>query len=176
MIDSIKIYLKELIGLFRKGIGGKSDVIKLAVPTSAGAYTAADCVGGVITLDGIDVANKTAIIQNIFVRDLAGQAADLTILLFDRHPVTVGGATCTDAAAFAFGSSMPYLIGSVSVATADYITIDGETILNIDNIGKVVKTLSDGPIYLVVVCTGTPTYGLSAAGTVLTLVVGILKD
>jgi hypothetical protein len=174
MIDNLKIYLKELIGLFRKGIGGKSDVVKLTITTSAGAYAANDVVGGVLTVDGLDVATKTGIIQNLFLKDTEAQNAAYLVLIYDKHPVTVGGATCTDSSTFAIGSSMPYLVGTISIAGTDYVTVGADSVVNVDNIGKVVKTLQDGPFYIVLVTSGTPTYGSSS--TVLSLNVGLLKD
>ncbi len=174
MIDNLKDYFRELIKLFKKGIGGKSDLIKIDVTTTNTAYSIGDCVGGVLTLTGVDACNKTAIIQNLIVKDAKNQSGEFNLLIYDKHPVDVGGATCTDNAAFAVGNSLPYLIGVIPVASSDYITADSKNIATINNLGRVVKMIEPENLYLVLVAVNTPDY--TATTTDLTLIVTLLKD
>lgn len=173
--DQSKNYLQEIIILLRKGLGGKSQLLKKAITTTSTPYTAGDCIGGVQTLTTvIDAANLTSILTDVQIKDNSNQSSDLVLLFFDRHPVDVGGATCTDNAAFVYGSSFPYQIGKVEVASADYSTIDSKASILISGVNEVFKSLADGTVFMVIVAVGTPTYG--ANSTSLEIDLGFLKD
>lgn len=140
-------------------LGAKSAVVTPFITTSAGAYTSGDCVGGLITLsDACDGKYNTATLRSIHVKDSAGQAANLTILLFDKLP---SGMTTTDSSAFAYGASDGFSseIAKINVTSADYETIDSKSVACIDNIAKLCQANDSPSLYAVIITTGTPTYG-----------------
>jgi len=173
--DQSKQYLQELVKLIQKGIGGKTNVIKAPITTTAGAYTAGDNVGGVITLtDAVDAQTGTGILQYIHLKETTNNKLGFEILIFDRHPVTVGGATCTDNRAFAYGSSMPYQVARFSIAAGDYTTLDTKASATSTSSYAPVKSLTGNTLYAVAVTTGAPTY--AANSTTLEIDFGFLKD
>lgn len=175
MADQSKDYIKQLIELLRKGLGGKTNVIKAQLTTSAGAYSIGDNVGGVITLtDAVDAQTGTAILQYLHLKETTNNKLGFEILIFDRHPVTVGGATCTDNAAFAYGSAMPYQIARFSIAAGDYTTLDTKASATSTSPYATVKSLTGNVLYAVAVTTGAPTY--AANSTTLEIDFGFLKD
>jgi len=156
-----------------QGIGGKSVDVTPEIPTTAGAYTAADCVGGLLQLsDVMTKTNGTAILKSIQVKDNANQKQPLTILLFNSQPT---GATTTDNSAFAYGStSFPKQIAKFNILATDYETIDSKATADLDTFGKVLTASGSLNLWAVIITTGTPTY--AANSTTLFVTFGFLQD
>jgi len=170
--DQSKEYLKDLLRLIDKGIGGKSISLTPTITTSAGAYSIGDTVGTLLTLNASRASSKTAILKSIHVKDNANQKQPLTILLFGTDPTT--GATITDNAAFAYGSSaFAKQIGKINITAGDYETIDSKATANLDSFSSVISS-NNGTIYAVVLTTGTPTY--AANSTTLYITFNFLQD
>ncbi len=164
----------ELTHLFNKlKVGGKSLNVTPEIPTSAGAYTAADCVGGLLQIkDVMTCDNGTAILKSIQVRDNANQKQPLTIILFSSQPT---GATTTDNSAFAYGtSSFLKQIAKINILATDYETIDSKATADVDTFGNVLKSVGGLDLWAVIVTTGTPTY--AANSTTLFVTFGFLQD
>ena len=142
-------------------VGGKSLNVTPEIPTSAGAYTAADCVGGLLQIkDVMTCDNGTAILKSIQVRDNANQKQPLTIILFSSQPT---GATTTDNSAFAYGtSSFLKQIAKINILATDYETIDSKATADVDTFGKVLKSVGALDLWAVIITTGTWRFILSA--------------
>lgn len=171
--DQSKEYLKQLLLLIDKGIGGKSISVTPTITTTNVPYSSGDVVGGLITLTGASRASsKTSILKSIHIKDDNNQKQPLTFLLFNVDPST--GATIIDNTAFAYGSSaLSKQICKVNVDTTDYETIDSKGIADIDNFNKVISS-NNGTFYLIILTTGTPTFG--ANSTSLQITFNFLQD
>ena len=155
-----------------------SPVVRVTPAIQTGAYEANDVVGGILTVPCF-AKTKTGVLKNINVKDLANQkATTLAFLLFDKLPV----GTYTDGAAFAWtAADKDKCIGIVNVAAADYTSVDGVAIASKECAIAVRNSDDDAKqddankrcIYVIVVTTGTPTYGNAAA---LQLQFGFLND
>lgn len=136
---------------------------------TAGAYSAGDVVGGLITLD-VSSAGGGGVIRRLMLIDDDNEGAVLTIYFFDAAPDTVA-----DNGAFAPSvADLKKMIGNVAIAAADYLTLNSNKIVTKDgddlNIDYETKS---GNLYAYIVCTGTPTY---AAITDYTLRVTVWQD
>lgn len=152
-------------------VGGIANVIDItpAVSTSP-AYTAGDAVGGKQTLaSALRVASGTALLESISITDLGNQKAALEIIIFDSDPAA---ATITDNAAFAWSTDITKVLGHITVAAADYVTIAGEAVATLSGLNIVLKGAAT-TLYAAVVAVGTPTY---TATTDLKFRYGILQN
>lgn len=154
-------------------IGGKSALITPTITTSAAAYSSGDCVGGFLQIkNSVTSNNGTAILKSILIKDSANQKSPLTILLFNSLPT---GATTIDNSAFAYGSSsFPLEIAKINVLSTDYETIDSKATADIDTLGKVLQSYLGEDLYVIVITTGTPTYG--SGSNILSITFGFLQD
>lgn len=136
------------------------------VLTGSGAYSSGQCVGPPQKLS-VPGAGRTQIkLQSVSVSDEDNQKAALTVLLFSDDPVGQGGATCTDQAAFAWGSgsASQLFVGKVDIAAADYES-NGSTPMAVASKANLQLVLNaaaragvDPALYAVILTTGTPTY------------------
>lgn len=142
---------------------------KLAVVTPnlasfATQYASGDVLGGVTEVPlAVDNDGALAKLISLVVTDKSDQKAAIDFLFFSQAPDNSVGA---DNAAYALNDAdLQYLLGRVSVGTADYVsssTNNAEaSIKNIELILKAkVKTRS---VYILPVSRGTPTYGSASA-------------
>jgi len=170
--DQSKEYLSKILTVLQNG--ERAIDVTPTITTSAGAYTAGDNVGGLLLLlEPIKGLNKNTILKSIHVKDNANQKQPLTILLFNSNPTT--GATITDNAAFAYGTtSFPKQIAKINILAADYETIDSKATADIDTYAKVLQSNDSSSLWAVVITTGTPTYAANA--TTLYITFGFLRD
>lgn len=152
-----------------------SDVIVITptLTVSTSAYSAGDCVGGILTLPAA-LLPRTAggTLVSLAVTDASDQKAALEVLVFDAEP---SGGTYTDNGALALSAAdLSHLLARVPVATSDYVTVGSVAVATV---GAVNKALAAGAavtdLYAVVMATGTPTY---AAGTDLVLRFGVARN
>ncbi len=151
--------------------------------STAPPYTAGDVVGGLQRLKLAVGKYRRGTLQDVIVREVGSQKAPLTLLFFRSAPGTVAA----DNTPFSFAAAdVPNCVAKVNVLTTDYETVGGQSVAHV-SVGKVVEgNIGDidpgtgkvddttiGDLWLVVVTTGTPTYGTTAA---LTLELGILAD
>ena len=153
-------------------VGGHTASIVPALAVTAAAYSAGHCVGGKLTLAGAVRANSgTALLQSLLLIDTSNQKAALELLIFNADPTS---STLTDhAAAVLHANDIGKIIRRVSIAAADYVTLDSKAFADIVPGGRVVKTASGVDLYACLIAVGTPTY---AAATALTLRAGFLQD
>lgn len=137
---------------------GRHRTLDLTPTVTAGAYTANDVIGGLLTLP---MERVSGLIEDVVVIDDANQSAAIDLYFFDEAPTAIA-----DNAAFAPTiADLQKLIGVVSVAGGDYTTVNSNAYAT--------KALDVGfeskqafNIYVYAVVTGTPTF---AATTDLTL-------
>lgn len=128
--------------------------------TTAGAYSASDVVGGLITIPFAD-----GIIRRIKVVDDDNQGAALDLYLFSGAPTAIAdnGAFAT---AFTLADHKKW-IRKLSIATGDWQTINSNKTAFVayqssENLGIDFASDDGVNIYAYIVCTGTPTYTSTA--------------
>ena len=156
--------------------------VRLRPTISAGAYTAADQVGGVMTIDtginsvdaGLSSKGKNPddsfMITSIKVIDEADQKAQLILSFFNTSPTNAGNDAAVD---FTDDDLQDTFLGHVVIAASDYISYADNAVATVRNVGLQLKTLTktgsvgtavgDDKIYCVAHTTGTPTYGATDA-------------
>lgn len=142
----------------------KESVVSLTPVIQASAYTAGNCMGGLLTIPGVfrnSAAGITARLLGLTVIDKGNQKAPLTVLLFDRQP----SSTYTDKSTPTIGTDQANVIGQLKVATADYTSNGADSppvavaeeqcsiLLQNNDPGRANNT----NLYAVVLTTGTPT-------------------
>lgn len=132
------------------------------------AYTAGDALCAAQTLDCVvDTNIRTARLTDILISEYKAsgshQKPALELMFFGKN-----GVTATKNSAFTFTDSVvdtyKYL-GSVTIATADYITVGDVTYIRKTGLTMPVRnadTTPDTTIYVVPVCTGTPDFDTGA--------------
>lgn len=154
-------------------IGGATAQIEVApVVSTSPAYTAGDCVGGLLTLtSAVRVSGGTAVLQSLFLYDTSNQKAALELLVFNANP---GSTTFTDNTALSINAAdVGKIIRRISIAASDYVAIDSKAFVDLSPGGRVLKAASGTTLYATLVAVGTPTY---AATTALLLRLGLLQD
>lgn len=134
---------------------GRTHKINVTPVITAGAYGAADVVGGLIRFDTL-VTGGDIIQLNIYDKD--NEKAAGRLWFFDQEPAPV-----TDNAPFAIADTeLVKIIGWLDVAATDYNSI-GSTgavaaipVTNSANFKALAYTGRD--VYMYFVCTATPTY------------------
>ena len=152
-------------------VGGNTVIIKPTLTTSAGAYTANDNIGGILTLGAGRTSGGSVVLNSIEILDFLNQKQPLTILFFDSNPAA---ATVTDNAAFVWSTDYQKCIGKFDVNAGDYVSTIAIGLATYGGIGKVMIPSGSVNIYAVIVTTGTPTYAANA--TSLYVRFGFLQD
>jgi hypothetical protein len=128
--------------------------VATVTPTiSAGAYSANDVVGGLLTFTFANSRGANGMVRSIRIADRDNEKAACKLWLYKEPPTTIA-----DNAAFAPpDSDIDKVIGVVAIAAADYTTstanaFAGKHEQGIDFLG------TNGAIYGYLVCDATPTY------------------
>lgn len=151
---------------------GCNTAILAATPTiTAGAYSANDAVGGMMTLTSAGLGGQSSgIINSITIIDLAKQSLGIDIFIFDRSFTP----TADNAAFDPSDGDMANCIGVISVSASDYYPWADGSVACKTNVNIPYVIPSDGTtIYAQAVTRGTPTY---AATTDLTFKFGVTQD
>lgn len=154
-------------------VGGHTAQTEAApVVSTTPAYSAGDCVGGLLTIsNAVRVSGGTAVLQSLFLRDTSNQKAALTLLIFNANP---SASTFTDNVALAIhANDIDKIIRCINIAAADYTTVDSKAFVDLSPGGRVLKAASGTSLYAALLTSGTPTY---AATTALLLRLGLLQD
>jgi hypothetical protein len=123
---------------------------------TAGAYSAGDVVGGLLTFDAGLTVSTNLILHRLIIGDADNEKAAFDVWFFNAAPTTIA-----DNAAFSTISDAEIrdtCFAHMAVATSDYTTA-GSNALGEVNVNKEIKTDASGKFYAYVVCSGTPTYG-----------------
>lgn len=136
---------------------------------TAGLYSAADAVGGLLTF--ADCAHKdkgSGIIQSVILIDDGDQKAETELHLFNQS-ISVAA----DNAAFAVSDAdLEFYIGGIAIVAADYEDLGGNAAACIKNINLPFNLASDGTsIFGQLLTRGTPTYASTSDLTVKLVVI-----
>lgn len=142
----------------------------VAAPTvTAGAYSADDVVGGLLTFtNAVRATGGHGKIHTITLTDLTVTANVLNLWLYDTVPATIA-----DNAAFDIpDAELPTLLGAIQIAAADYLVATDNQVATKRDVGFVFNCTGT-TLYAYLECVGTPTY-VSTADLTLTLQVEYL--
>jgi hypothetical protein len=150
--------------------GGATVVLTNTPVITTTAYTAGDQVGAKFTLtNALRISSGTGAIVSLSLVDLGNQKAALDLIIFDAD-FTAG----TDNAAWAWNTAdYNKVLGVISIAAADYVTIGGEAIATKRGLSLLVAANGTANLYGVLVTSGTPTY---TSTTDLRLRLGLIQD
>jgi len=150
-------------------IGGDTVTVTQTPTITAGAYSAKDAVGGLLTFaSAARVSGGKITIQSVTVTDLAAQSATLVLVLFDQTFT----ATADNAAFDPSDADLANCVGIIPIYSSDYQAFADNGVATVRNIGLTV-TLAVTSLFGQLMCTGTPTY---ASTSDLTVKLGILQD
>lgn len=142
-----------------------SGVTASQTPTiTAGAYTALDAVGGLLTFTGMArQSGGTVLIHTVTVTDLADVKAALTLVLFDRTFT----ATSDNAAFDPSDADLLNIVGIVPIAASDYADFNDNAAAVRGNLG-IVATLDGTSLFgqLFLPAGSAPTYASTSDLTV----------
>ena len=121
------------------------------------AYTAADVVGGLMTFAVTDQGFDGAI-RRIICTDDANQKEQYVLYIFDSLPSTIAN----DAAFAPTYADLKLLRDKVTLATADWATLDGNAVAILggheDGAMEIPCHSDNGDLYMYAVATDTPDY------------------
>jgi len=144
-------------------------VVSATPVITAGAYTAKDAVGGLLTFaNAARTAGGVITIASIALTDLGNQSASLVLVLFDR----AFGATADNAAFDPSDADLANCVGHVPISASDYQSFADNAAATVRNVGLQI-TLNGTSLFGQLMCLGTPTYG-STADLVVRL--GLIRD
>lgn len=142
-------------------VTGQVSVTSLTPTVTAGAYTAGNVVGGLLTFPSVFGAPLTGLLTDILVTSKTVQTTVYKLYLFSAQPAT----TFTDKTAPAIGAAdIPLLLGVFTLGAADS-GLGTETTNQTDNINAIIRGTTQN-LYGVMVCSTTPTYGSTSDLTV----------
>jgi hypothetical protein len=157
-------------------VGGNTSIAKITgaqVGVSGAAYASGDVLGdqSPIAVSVMRINNGTAVLQSVVIGDLSNQSAALDLLIFDANP---SGSTFTDNSPVDIADAdLPKLIGTVSVAAADYVAFADSSAAVLKGIALPIKANGAyNTVWVVPVTRGTPTY----VADELSISLGVLQD
>ena len=150
---------------------GKYVVLEATVTPDNDAYTANDCVGGLITFNLANAGAAVAggILSTLQIVDDDNEGAALNLYFFDSQPSTIAN----DAALALTAADLKKITYYKAIAAGDYTTVNSLKFVFKDQLAAQVRADGAGKIYMYVQCTGTPTY---AANKTLYFRLGILSE
>lgn len=152
-----------------KNVMGRTGIVTVSPTVTAGAYSANNVVGGVLTFSNILNASKTGILESLRISFKSVQTTALKFWLFGDNP---SGSTLADHGAPSIAAAdISKLMGCYPMTTA-YSTLGTHTIYNLDSIAKSLVGVSQN-LYGVVTCDGTPTL---ASTSDMIVAMGLLQD
>ncbi len=152
----------------------KTTRIIQAPTVTAGAYSANDAVGGLLTFKTRwFTPNSTGVILSVQIKDNAKQNAALELVLFSKTFT----ATANNDAFDPSDADMVNCLGVIPISGTDYVDFVDNSIATVKNIGLAVRsddtTHGDRAIYGQLVTRGTPTY---VATSDISVILEILHD
>lgn len=135
---------------------------------TAGAYSANDAVGGLMTFSGVVGTKKTGVLSTVKVVDDGDQGAALVIACADAS-FTSPGDNNANSLSDADGAK---IVAQVSITGSDYIDHGGVKVAVVGGINQLV-TSTDSSLYCQASTSGTPTY---AATDDLHITLSVLQD
>ena len=128
----------------------------VAPTITAGAYSAGDVVGGLLTFD-VSGAPEGSLLTRALLVDDDNEKPELTLYLFNASPTSFA-----DNAAFApVVADLKKLITKITFATTDYVTVNSNAYALKEDLNDLIPA-NTGSIYGYLVCTSTPTYAATS--------------
>jgi len=151
---------------------GLFNVISAIPALSLAAYTAEDCVGGLLTFaNAASVYASEGVIKRITVIDADKEKAAGKLYFFNADP---SSAVDTDAASFLpAAADLAKLIGVKAIAAADFVDSTSDSVAVYEMDMAFVLAAAGTSLFAVFVCDGTPTY---TAATDLTIKLIIARN
>lgn len=154
-------------------VGGFTKIVRPTIAVSLAAYSDGDVIGGAIELEkAMRHTGASGVLQTLLLTDPEEQDPGLEIFLFDSEPE----GTYTDADAFTLDAAdLPKLLGTITIASANWASFGGVARVKVDGIGLPVKAAKGTTsLWAVIVASGsTPDF---AAADDLRAVFGFLQD
>jgi hypothetical protein len=137
-------------------VGGNAVTITQIPGVSTTAYSAGDCVGGLMTFAGLArTAGGSGFVQQVTVNCRTAQTGALDLVLFKANPT---GSTFTDNAALAVSSGdFDKVMGVVHIT--DWTSVGAGSTAQADNLAKPFSLSSGTSGWGVLVARSTPTLG-----------------
>ena len=143
-------------------VGGNTKTIPQTPTITAGAYSAKDAVGGLLTFANMArVSGGVITLTSLVLTDLGAQSANLVLVLFDRTFT----ATSDNAPFDPSDADMANYVGFVPIFSSDYQAFADNAGATVRNVGLQI-TLSGTSLFGQLMCLGTPTYASTADLTV----------
>jgi hypothetical protein len=151
-------------------VGGKTSQVSVTPTlTASSAYTAGNCVGGLMTFSSILLAAGSGVLQTLVLQCKSTQTATFKFYLYSANP---SSSTFTNKSAPSINSAdIAKLIGFWTLSTPD----SGQgthTIYVVDGVGHALN-VGATTLYGVLVTTGTPTF---ASTSDINMVLAVLED
>lgn len=129
--------------------------------TASSAYSAGNCVGGLMTLSPmVRRAGGSGILNSVTLRDKAGQAGTYDIFLFDATP---SATTTTDKTAVAVNTAdLAKIVGVITLAAVKLGAASTMGVTTLASINMSFKVNSGTDLFAILVARGTPTYASTA--------------
>lgn len=132
------------------------------ITTTDPAYAAGDCIGGIQSIGMAAGSAGQLILRALTLKDDKNQKPELQFLFFGSNPT---GTYTNNAPVVVSTADMGKLVGSLSVTTADWRTIQGTTKavaqVPLPNHG-IVCAPEDITLYMVIVAVSAPDYGANS--------------
>lgn len=131
-------------------------IIDTTLTITAGAYSAGDVVGGLLSL-AVQSAGGGGTIRRVVLVDDDNEKAALTLYFFTDAPTEIA-----DNAPFApVIADLKKLISTLDIAATDYVTLNGNAVAIKSSFDPIDYVTPTGKLYIYIVTpTGsTPTYG-----------------
>lgn len=126
--------------------------IETAPTITAGAYSAADVVGGLLTFSTGGLPEGSILTRALLVDD-DNEKAEITLYMFNAAPTSIN-----DNAAFApLVADLKKLVTKITFAVADYVTVNSNAYALKEDLNDQIPA-NGGSLYGYLVCTATPTY------------------
>lgn len=120
---------------------------------TAGAYSAGDVVGGLLSFAFASGRGASGIVRDVRIADDDDEKAACKLWLFERQPTAFA-----DNAAFApTMADLKYCAGVIAIAAADYTTVNSNAWAGIHEIGYDF-TIEQGTLYGYLVCDATQSF------------------
>ena len=138
---------------------GRTVRVTVTPTITAGAYSASDVVGGLLTFTLADTHGAAGVVRAVRIVDGDNEKAACKLYLFDSVPSTLA-----DNAAFDFtddAANLAKCAGRVSIAAADYVTVGADAAAWKEDLAVEFDTPT-GVLYGYLVCDATPSYGATS--------------
>ena len=151
-------------------VGGESIAISQTPTVSAGAYSANDAVGGILTFANAGrVATGSGIIKSMLIIDDAGQDAELELWLFNATFTAMSN----NAAWNPSQADLRKLVAIISTGDGAYFDAGTESAARVETSQGYNLAAAGTSLFGQLVTRGTPTY---AATDDVTVIIGLLQD